>query len=112
MAHQKPVFDSLPDALAFIERCLCSSQPLRLFEACLNIKISEESQTEVIQSLYSIHVKCLLRTLYLNQSPPIHFPESADRLKLGGHERELGHIHIDFQKTDLGWQLESIWKCR
>ena len=108
----KPVFDTLPDALAFIERCLNSSDKECLFNACLDCRASETMRPFIIEDLYTIHVKSLLRSLYLERTPPVTFPDDANTFKLGGHKSELGHIHIDFQRTNKGWQLNSVWKCR
>ena len=40
------------------------------------------------------------------------FPVAAKSFKLGGHGKELGHIHIDFLKSRAGWEFERIWMCR
>ena len=40
------------------------------------------------------------------------FPPAAREFKLGGHASELGHIHIDFVRSDAGWQIQRIWMCR
>ena len=40
------------------------------------------------------------------------FPPSATVYKLGGHSKELGHIHIDFVGSEIGWEIERIWMCR
>ncbi len=40
------------------------------------------------------------------------FPCDCVEFKLGGHQSELGHIHIDFAKRDDSWVIKSIWMCR
>jgi len=40
------------------------------------------------------------------------FPAAGGSFKLGGHMRELGHVHIDFVRVAGGWALDDIWKCR
>ncbi|MDB5307123.1 MAG: hypothetical protein JWO38_1325 [Gemmataceae bacterium] len=40
------------------------------------------------------------------------FPLDQDEFKLGGHAKELGHIHIDFVRSAGGWEVEQIWMCR
>ena len=40
------------------------------------------------------------------------FPEAATTFKLGGHQSELGHIHIDFIREGAAWKLKDIWNCR
>lgn len=42
----------------------------------------------------------------------LEFPEVGDSYKLGGHDKELGHIHIDFEKHRGMWELSKIWECR
>ena len=40
------------------------------------------------------------------------FPRDVRELKLGGHHKELGHIHIDFVRSGAGWEVQRIWMCR
>ena len=40
------------------------------------------------------------------------FPKDATTFKLGGHQKELGHCHIDFVKDGESWQITRIWQCR
>jgi hypothetical protein len=40
------------------------------------------------------------------------FPQGCATFKLGGHARELGHIHIDFVRRGGGWEIQKIWMCR
>ena len=40
------------------------------------------------------------------------FPQDVREFKLGGHGAELGHIHIDFVRSDVGWEIQRIWMCR
>jgi hypothetical protein len=40
------------------------------------------------------------------------FPSFGQTFKLGGHAKELGHIHIDFVRRDRGWEIQKIWMCR
>jgi hypothetical protein len=40
------------------------------------------------------------------------FPIGGQEFKLGGHGRELGHIHIDFIKGLAGWEIQRVWMCR
>jgi hypothetical protein len=49
-----------------------------------------------------------LPTLYAGRS----FPGEGDEFKLGGHDKELGHIHIDFVRNGDGWEINNIWMCR
>ena len=40
------------------------------------------------------------------------FPATKDAFKLGGHDAELGHIHIEFVRDGDVWKLKDIWQCR
>lgn len=49
-----------------------------------------------------------LRQLY----EAVEFPPEGSTFKLGGHRKELGHVHIDFVKVGERWVLHEIWNCR
>jgi hypothetical protein len=34
----------------------------------------------------------------------------ATKFKVGGHG--IGHLHIDWEKTDGGWRIAKVWGCR
>lgn len=40
------------------------------------------------------------------------FDRSYAHFKLGGHDKELGHCHIDFVLKDHQWSLKRVWFCR
>jgi len=75
-------------------------------------EVSEYMRGVVFKSLQEIHAEVGLRSFYLERSPPMAFPPDAQTFKLGGHDEELGHIHIDFRKAGDRWQLEAVWMCR
>ena len=62
----------------------------------------------VLDSLLEQNATTPLIELYAGRS----FPPSATVYKLGGHAKELGHIHIDFVRSDAGWEIQRIWMCR
>jgi len=62
----------------------------------------------VFPVLSARHQAGCLRALYKGQE----FPEDATAYKLGGHDSELGYIHIDFVRQPDGWTLQRIWICR
>lgn len=109
---KQPLFKSLERALSFIESHLDNDNAAELFDACLESRASEFLRPLIFERLREIHTEIGLRTLYLDCSPPLSFPADAETFKLGGHDRELGHIHIDFKKVKSKWQLEAIWMCR
>ena len=112
MQDVKPTFETLVDALSFIERCLSNGEQDRLFGACVESCASNSLCPDIFEELLTVHVKRRLRSLYLDRSPPIEFPPDSDNFKLGGHQSELGHIHIDFQRLGSSWRLNKIWMCR
>ena len=85
-------FSSLADAVAFIVTCLDNDDHEKLAAAC--IKPLEDHPS--------------IPDLYAGKQ----FPESETQFKLGGHAKELGHIHVDFVRNDDGWAIEEIWQCR
>jgi hypothetical protein len=61
-----------------------------------------------IKALGERHAQCSLRRLYEARE----FPRDTQEFKLGGHGKELGHIHVDFQMTAAGWYLKEVSICR
>jgi len=98
--------------LSFIETRLQEGDLAGLFGACFQDRESNFMRSVVFKRLQEIHAEVGLRSLYLERSPPVAFPPDAETFQLGGHGRELGHIHIDFRKAGDRWQLEAVWMCR
>jgi hypothetical protein len=109
---RKPSFRSLDEALAFIEKRLEDDELDGLFGACREDRESDYMRGLILEHPRQINAEVGLRALYLDCSRPMAFPQDAEAFKLGGHNKELGHIHIDFRKVGARWQLEAIWKCR
>jgi len=61
-----------------------------------------------LKRLRERHAATPLPQLYAGRE----FPQHGNAFKLGGHDRELGHIHVDFVRAESGWELERIWMCR
>ena len=61
-----------------------------------------------IKALSDRHTEHSLRFLYERWE----FPADRQEFKLGGHGKELGHIHVDFEITPAGWCLKEVWICR
>jgi len=89
----RPSFNHLSEAITWIEQQLDSNvdDPF----PCANV-------------LKEIHHAQALHLLYQGKD----FPAGADSFKLGGHAKELGHMHIDFKKENGVWWLQEIWQCR
>jgi hypothetical protein len=109
-------FLSLESAIEFISECVESNSAAALF----NQTMSAESQEEKIFKEPDYFLKSTFpplqqqfqimdfRLRYKGRS----FPENEKTFKLGGHDQELGHMHIDFLKHGDYWVIEKIWQCR
>ena len=42
----------------------------------------------------------------------VSFPIGARAFMIGGHDKELGHVHIHFERDDCGWQITRLFQCR
>ena len=96
-------FEKLSDAVGFIAACLDKSDLKTLAAAC-----SQAPKEHVLRQLGTIHRNKALPKLYAGRS----FPAANNKFKLGGHAKELGHIHIDFSRQGAAWRLQAIWMCR
>jgi len=99
-----PTFSKLAEAVRFLAAVLAQSDYDALARACHG----ELPQKSVLERLRQRHQQTPLPELYAGRE----FPQDGPSFKLGGHGRELGHIHIDFVKSAAGWQLQRIWMCR
>ena len=111
----KPAFLDLSVAVDFIARALESDDYDTLADACVEerpaapgLPTPREHRLRAIKVLAERHRGGSLRSLYTGRV----FPAQDTCLKLGGHDRELGHVHIDFARSELGWRLIDIWICR
>jgi len=102
-AKAPKTFKDLSAAVGFITTCLDKNDYKTLTVAC-----SHAPREHVLKQLGVIHRKQPLPKLYAKRS----FPEKGEIFKLGGHAKELGHIHIDFTKQHGAWRLKAIWLCR
>lgn len=105
MTRQAPAFIELSAAIDFIAGTLESGDHRTLADACLT---EGPDSLRAIELLARFHAEKGLRSLYAGKA----FPPKETRFKLGGHGRELGHLHIDFVRTGFSWQLANIWQCR
>jgi hypothetical protein len=97
-------FSSLKTAVRFIATAVEREDYDGLARAC----------REPLPSAYVLH-----RLREVNADTPLgelyagwKFPSNASHLKLGGHGRKFGHIHIDFERAKAGWGIRQIWMCR
>ena len=97
-------FDNLQAAVRFFAAAL-DNDDLDGLAAASRQPLPEEW---VLERLREQHAATPLTRLYAGK----RFPLFGRAFKLGGHDRELGHIHIDFVRAESGWELERIWMCR
>lgn len=97
-------FSELAEAVRFLAAALTERDDAALRRAC-----REELPAEwVLKRLRERNRETPLPQLYVGRE----FPADAESFKLGGHDRELGHIHVDFVRSDAGWEIQRIWMCR
>lgn len=97
-------FTNLEDAIDEISTAIENDTLTTLSSFC----IEELPKEWILERLKEKHTTASLRQLYAQ----IEFPKNEHEFKLGGHDKELGHIHIDFVKNDGSWFLNKIWMCR
>lgn len=97
-------FSELADAVQFLATAIETGDNRALAEA------SQEKLPEdwVLDRLREVNQATPLVKLYAGRK----FPRGAREFKLGGHDKELGHIHIDFVRSRPGWKIQRIWMCR
>jgi hypothetical protein len=109
-------FTRLAQAVDFIAACCEQAGAESLAAQVINFQNLDPAKDFSLSSFYTYvfgrlrerHAVASLRELYRGRE----FPEDETALKLGGHAKELGHIHIDFVRLADGWSLKSITMCR
>ncbi len=109
-------FQTLAAAVDWIAGCIEANAPLELAAAFAYTRSPQHARQAdpqhfakwVFPVLQARHRATGLRALYAGRS----FPQEGRHLTLGGHDAELGHLHIDFSRTREGWVLDEIWMCR
>ena len=99
-------FTNLQHAVDFIASSLESTNFAGIATACQSSE--RKPNNSLLVSLQRTNQLKPLRQLYAGKS----FPTNAVTFKLGGHDKELGFIHIDFILTNEVWKLQAIWQCR
>ena len=104
----KPSFSELSDAVAFIVRCIDDNTPERFSEAFIEPERFPHAYESKFDGLVEINKHTPLTALYEGKQ----FPVIDSSFTLGGHDKELGFIHIRFVKTNGVWHLSEIMECR
>jgi hypothetical protein len=97
-------FSNLAEAVMFLTQVISEGDYDTLAQSCR----AELPKAWVLERLRERHESTPLPELYAGRE----FPQDVQQFKLGGHEKELGHIHIDFMKSKDGWVIQEIWMCR
>jgi hypothetical protein len=97
-------FANLADAVQFLAEVLANND----YEILALVCREKLPQPWVLERLRERHESTPLPELYSGWE----FPQNAKEFTLGGHDMELGHIHIDFVKSKKGWTIKEIWMCR
>jgi len=98
-----PAFRTLSAAVGFIASCLEEYDLKKLSDACL-----QRPNVRNLQTLRNLNQSKPLKKLYAGKT----FPSGKKTFKLGGHAKELDHIHIDFIVRGGAWRLCAIWMCK
>ncbi len=109
-------FHTLAEAIAFISECVERDSALELF----NQTTFAEKQAEKFattsdffsQFIFPPLVKQFQVMDFRIRYQDSAFPETGDTFKLGGHDKELGHMHLDFSRRGKNWVIEGVWQCR
>lgn len=97
-------FSTLADAVRFLSAAIGRGDDDALADAC------HEALPDkwIVDRLREQAAETPLVGLYAGRT----FPQEGTTFKLGGHAKELGHIHVDFVRCDGGWEIHKIWMCR
>lgn len=110
-AGARPAFRSLKQATVMLDGHIAARDRAALLAECKAYGGCEyfSGHPEVFDLLVAAWNRVgPFENLYGDQE----FPRTRDEFKLGGHQSELGHVHIDFVKRDGAWTLKDIWNCR
>ena len=98
---ERPTFAHLKDAVEKMDGFL--KPPINLAGLKSLAPTANSRELAQLQAYYPLSDK------YAGQE----FPSDADTFKLGGHRKELGHLHVDWQRQSNGeWSIENVWMCR
>jgi hypothetical protein len=107
-------FQTLSEAIDFICTQIEAGNPAALSTAMAGLHRDDAYDftwyfaTLVFPALCARHRRGCLRALYAGRV----FPDAALSYKLGGHDSELGNVHVDFVRRPEGWVLQRIWVCQ
>ena len=97
-------FSTLAEAVRFLAYALERGDDAALAEACREALPDKW----IMDRFREQAAETPLVGLYAGRT----FPPDGTTFKLGGHAKELGHIHIDFVRSASDWEIRRIWMCR
>ena len=103
-----PDFKNLSTFLAWADKKLDADDHAALVAAQTDTTDSPASKLVYVKALDTQLAGKKLATVFQARE----FPGDAETVKLGGHDKEPGHFHLDFRKHGHSWQLARIWQCR
>ncbi len=104
----RPRFHRLADFLTWADKKLTADDYETLITAQADAKDTPSTKLASIKKLDADLGEAKLAKVFVGRD----FPKDASTFKLGGHDKELGHCHIDFVKDGVSWQITRIWQCR
>ena len=113
----RPTFATFAEALTFLVQACEAKRFDEIADACEEnpdgpfvdeLPSDREYRIRAAEALAKRHAMSPLTELYAGRE----FPADQDRVLLGGHGRELGHLHVVFNSTSRGWQLRELFICR
>jgi hypothetical protein len=113
----RPTFTKLEQAIAFLTRAVEANAFEDIADACEHV--DEPALASGLPSTrdYRLHAAKELGRQHTMHSLPVlyagkDFPAGKTEMRLGGHARELGHLHVVFESGQRGWQLKTLFMCR
>lgn len=114
-------YTTLKKAIEFISECIENDEPQRLFDSILHEETGFDDGFERWKRFSFPPLRAQFnimdfRKRYINRKFPTK-KDGGDTLTLGGHDKELGHVHIVFARVVVGgrrggWAIVRIFRCR
>jgi hypothetical protein len=103
-----PQFQDLAEFLEWADKKLVADDYDGLVAAQTDTNDSRQTKIAYVKALDADLGEKKLTEIFEGRE----FSEDATTFKLGGHDKELGHCHIDFVKNGGLWLIVKIWQCR
>ena len=107
-AVERPTFGNLAEFFEWADPLLADKQIHTILAAQSGRVGSREGPLRSLRQLRSTLDGKSLSEVFAGTE----FSKAYKHFKLGGHNKELGHCHIDFVQNNGRWMLDRIWHCR